>query len=120
MASFVQPDNELHTLDDVDDANESEKTTIRRDRGWSLSELDLEWIAEGCGVMGTGGGGSTYPPFLMARQLLRDGREIIVVDPEDVAEDAVFLRCMFMGAPSVSVCLQPSNSSLKKTDTVEL
>ncbi|KZT10328.1 DUF917-domain-containing protein [Laetiporus sulphureus 93-53] len=92
--------------DDTDEQEidiESYKPTIRTDRSWSLTELDLEWIAEGCGVMGTGGGGSTYPPFLMARQLLRDGKEIIVVDPDDVAEDAVFLRCMFMGAPSVSL-----------------
>lgn len=37
-----------------------------------------EWIADGCGVLGTGGGGSTYPPFLMARQLLRDGKKIRV------------------------------------------
>lgn len=28
--------------------------------------------------MGTGGGGSTYPPFLMARQKMREGKEIIV------------------------------------------
>lgn len=39
----------------------------------------------------------------MARQLLRDGKEIIVVDPDDVAEDTLFLRCMFMGSPSVSI-----------------
>lgn len=44
----------------------------------SASSPSLEWIAEGCGVMGTGGGGSTYPPFLMARQLLRDGKAITV------------------------------------------
>lgn len=40
--------------------------------------LSTEWIAEGCGVLGTGGGGSTYPPFLMTRQILREGKEIIV------------------------------------------
>ncbi|KAH9835241.1 hydantoinase/oxoprolinase [Rhodofomes roseus] len=81
---------------------EKYKPTIRPDRSWVLSELDLEWIAEGCGVMGTGGGGSTYPPFLMARQKMREGKEILVVDPDDVPEDAYFLRCMFMGSPSVS------------------
>lgn len=68
---------------------------IRADRTWSISELDLsaspflyswirlvmlraEWIADGCGILGTGGGGTTYPPYLMARQLLREGKEIIV------------------------------------------
>ncbi|KIP10827.1 hypothetical protein PHLGIDRAFT_22081 [Phlebiopsis gigantea 11061_1 CR5-6] len=51
---------------------------ITDNRQWVLSELDLEWIADGCGVLGTGGGGSPYPPFLVARQLLRDGRSIKV------------------------------------------
>lgn len=27
--------------------------------------LILEWISEGCGILGTGGGGSPYPPFIM-------------------------------------------------------
>lgn len=76
---------------------------ITSGREWLLTELDLEWIAEGCGVLGTGGGGSPYPPFLVARQMLRDGRVIKVVDPDDIQEDAVFLRCMFMGSPSVSI-----------------
>ncbi|GBE89009.1 DUF917-domain-containing protein [Sparassis crispa] len=97
--AVLQEVNEEEDLIDI----EEYAPTIREDRSWILSELDLEWIAEGCGVLGTGGGGSTYPPFLMARQLLRDGKEIIIVDPDDVAEDGVFLRCMFMGSPSVSL-----------------
>ncbi|KAI0674400.1 hydantoinase/oxoprolinase [Trametes maxima] len=78
------------------------KPTILPNRTWKLSEVDLEWIAEGCGVLGTGGGGSPYPPFLMARQALRDGKDIIVVDPDYVDEKDVFIRCSFMGSPSVS------------------
>ncbi|KAI0360591.1 DUF917-domain-containing protein [Trametes cingulata] len=78
------------------------KPNILSNETWKLSELDLEWIAEGCGVLGTGGGGSPYPPFLMARQALRDGKQIIVVDPDFVPETDVFIRCSFMGSPSVS------------------
>ncbi|KAH9896950.1 DUF917-domain-containing protein [Cubamyces lactineus] len=78
------------------------KPTVLQNRTWKLSELDLEWIAEGCGVLGTGGGGSPYPPFLMARQALRDGKDIIVVDPDYTPETDVFIRCSFMGSPSVS------------------
>lgn len=69
---------------------------INEAREWVLSELDLgtlsasqdfpkahflkftEWIADGCGVLGTGGGGSSYPPFLVARQMLRGGHPIKV------------------------------------------
>ncbi|KAI0682250.1 hydantoinase/oxoprolinase [Earliella scabrosa] len=81
---------------------EAYKPTVLPDRRWKLSELDLEWIAEGCGVLGTGGGGSPYPPFLMARQALRDGKDIYVLDPDDVPDEDVFVRCGFMGSPSVS------------------
>ncbi|THH28580.1 hypothetical protein EUX98_g5611 [Antrodiella citrinella] len=81
---------------------EAYEPKILPNRSWRLSELDLEWIAEGCGILGCGGGGSPYPPFLVARQMLREGKEIIVVDPEDIPEDAVFVRCTFMGSPSVS------------------
>ncbi|KAH9852546.1 DUF917-domain-containing protein [Lenzites betulinus] len=78
------------------------KPTILANRTWRLSETDLAWIAEGCGVLGTGGGGSPYPPFLMAREALRSGKEIIVVDPDYVSDKAMFCRCSFMGSPSVS------------------
>ncbi|TCD68757.1 hypothetical protein EIP91_009903 [Steccherinum ochraceum] len=77
------------------------KPNIKRDRSWSLSEIDLEWVAEGCGILGCGGGGSPYPPFLVARQMLREDKEIIVVDPEDVPAESIFVRCTFMGSPSV-------------------
>ncbi|KAF8496615.1 hypothetical protein JB92DRAFT_1056519 [Gautieria morchelliformis] len=38
---------------------------INANEEWMLSELDLEWIAEGCGILGTGGGGSPYPAYIM-------------------------------------------------------
>ena len=50
-----------------------------------------EWIAEGCGILGCGGGGSPYSPFLVARQMLREGKKIIVshssaFTPNELAE----------------------------------
>ncbi|KAI8986894.1 DUF917-domain-containing protein [Trametes punicea] len=78
------------------------RPTVLPNKTWKISELDLEWIAEGCGVLGTGGGGSPYPPYLMARQALRDGKDIIVVDPDYTPKTDVFIRCSFMGSPSVS------------------
>lgn len=125
----TQPVEENQSLEAID--IETYKPTILPNRAWKLTELDLgkhfsscviskassdtitEWIAEGCGVLGTGGGGSPYPPFLMARQALRDGKEIFVsfanlpnpnlvthieqvLDPDDVPEQDVFIRCGFM------------------------
>lgn len=56
-----------------------------------------EWIQEGCGILGAGGGGSPYPPFLMAREILRGGGTIRVVDSSDLPDDAIILRGHFMG-----------------------
>ncbi|EIN06702.1 Hydantoinase/oxoprolinase [Punctularia strigosozonata HHB-11173 SS5] len=75
---------------------------INAKREWILSEIDLAWIAEGCGILGTGGGGSPYPPQIMARQILRDGGEIRVISSDSLPDDAVIFRGHFMGSPSVS------------------
>lgn len=39
---------------------------------WFISETDLAFIAEGCGVLGTGGGGSVYSAYLQSVQALRN------------------------------------------------
>ncbi|CAO1613722.1 unnamed protein product [Sympodiomycopsis kandeliae] len=69
---------------------------------WHLSEIDLEWIAEGCGCLGVGGGGSTYYPFIMAREILRNGGRIRVKSVDDIPDDKWVFRGGFMGSPSVS------------------
>ncbi|KAJ7739325.1 Hydantoinase/oxoprolinase [Mycena olivaceomarginata] len=65
---------------------------------------DLFFIQEGCGVLGTGGGGNPYPTYLKARQILREGKTIRIVDHSSLADDAVAhpwgYEC-FMGSPSV-------------------
>ncbi|KAF7330338.1 DUF917-domain-containing protein [Mycena venus] len=71
------------------------------DNEWILSETDLFFIQEGCGVLGTGGGGDPYPTYLKARQILREGKAIRIVDHSSLADDAVLARGGFMGSPSV-------------------
>ncbi|KAJ7352476.1 Hydantoinase/oxoprolinase [Mycena albidolilacea] len=71
------------------------------DNEWILSETDLFFIQEGCGVLGTGGGGNPYPTYLKARQILREGKTIRIVDHSSLADDAVLTRGGFMGSPSV-------------------
>lgn len=100
---------------------------------WELSELDLgpsqcriplppgshtlaEWIAEGCGILGTGGGGSTYPPLLEARDLLRQGHKIRIIDPTAAPQDAQILRCAFMGSPSVTVSTSTTARRICRVD----
>ena len=59
---------------------------------WFLSELDLEWIAEGSGVLGVGGGGSTHYPAIMAREILRKGGNIRVKKITDIPDDKYIFR----------------------------
>ncbi|KAJ6570225.1 hydantoinase/oxoprolinase [Mycena vulgaris] len=68
---------------------------------WILSETDLFFIQEGCGVLGTGGGGSPYPAYLKTRQMLREGKVLRIVDHLSLAGDAVLTRGGYMGSPSV-------------------
>ena len=43
---------------------------------WTLTESDIDRIAIGVGILGTGGGGSPYLQMLIAKQLLREGKRI--------------------------------------------
>ncbi len=46
---------------------------------WVLTEQDLQDLATGAGILGTGGGGNPYIGYLHARQLLHTGAHITVV-----------------------------------------
>lgn len=68
---------------------------------WFLSELDLEWIATGCYIMGCGGGGSPSPILLGLRQLIRAGAKVRVIDIEDMDESGVLAWGGGVGSPEV-------------------
>jgi len=70
---------------------------------WNVSEQDLERLAIGAGILGTGGGGNPYVGKLHAKSLLAEGRTITIVPPRDVPDNAVVTSVGFMGAPVVSV-----------------
>jgi N-methylhydantoinase A/oxoprolinase/acetone carboxylase beta subunit len=74
-----------------------------RSGSWYLSEVDLELIATGCGVLGTGGGGPTHHEFLKGLATLRSypaGR-VRVVSPRAMRDDDVVCFGSWYGSPSV-------------------
>ncbi|KAM0456701.1 hypothetical protein ACHAPV_004980 [Trichoderma viride] len=71
------------------------------DRVWYLSETDIGWIATGCNILGSGGGGYPFPTAMRLRQMIRDGDVIRVVDSHDVEDEAVVGGACFGGAPNV-------------------
>lgn len=70
---------------------------------WLLSELDLEYIALGAGILGTGGGGNVYIGKLRAWEQLRAGRRIRVIPPEALHDDDLVVSVGGIGAPTVSI-----------------
>ena len=70
----------------------------------SLRELsleDIELLAVGAWVLGTGGGGNPYLPLLNMRALYRDGHRVQLMDAADLADDDWVGTVANMGAPLV-------------------
>jgi DUF917 family protein len=64
---------------------------------------DVEAIAIGAGVLGTGGGGNTYLGRVrLARELRLRGTGCRIIDVDEMADDAFVCALSGMGAPTVS------------------
>ncbi len=75
-----------------------------RDRTWYISEVDLELIATGTGILGTGGGGPSYHELLKSLHVLRNGGgagKMRVVSPESLKDSDLVCFGSWYGAPSV-------------------
>jgi uncharacterized protein len=70
---------------------------------WTLTESDLDRIAIGVGILGTGGGGSPYQQMLMAKAMLRRGKRIRMIRPADLPPDAQIIGLGGIGAPTVGI-----------------
>lgn len=70
---------------------------------WELSKQDVEDLATGAAILGTGGGGDPYLGKLMALSVLERGMKIIVIPPEDVPDDALIIPSAAMGTPTVLI-----------------
>jgi DUF917 family protein len=64
---------------------------------------DMEQIALGAAVLGTGGGGNPYIGKLMAMEALRRHGPVIMVDVSEIADDDLIVPSAMMGAPTVMV-----------------
>lgn len=68
---------------------------------YDLTAEDLDALAIGAWILGTGGGGDPYFALLEARQHLVDGRRARIVDPLSLPDDAHVAVVGQMGAPLV-------------------
>jgi DUF917 family protein len=67
----------------------------------TLGEPDLEALARGCAVFGGGGGGDPTLGYVMAREAIRRGGPVAVVDLDDLPDDGLVLPVAMVGAPTV-------------------
>ncbi len=63
---------------------------------------EIEALAVGAWVLGTGGGGSPYLGLLNMRRLYAEGRRVRLMDPDELADDDMVAVVSNMGAPLVS------------------
>jgi DUF917 family protein len=62
---------------------------------------DIECLAVGAWILGTGGGGSPYLGLLNMRRLYAEGRRVGLMSPLDLADDDLVAVVSNMGAPLV-------------------
>ncbi len=70
---------------------------------WHITEDDVESIAIGAGILGTGGGGNPYLGQLRLRTMLKQGYSATVISLDEVPDDALVCEVGAMGAPTVGV-----------------
>src|SRR2546430_7750565 len=66
-----------------------------------VSAEEIESLAIGAWILGTGGGGSPYLALLNMRALYREGAIVSLMDPLDLADDDLVAVVSNMGAPLV-------------------
>ena len=73
---------------------------------------DLEDIAIGGAILGTGGGGDPYVGKLMAQEAIRKHGPVKLVDVEELPDDALVVPVCMMGAPTVMTEKLPQGEEL--------
>lgn len=70
---------------------------------WEVTEQDLESIAIGAGILGTGGGGNPYVGMLRARQMIREFGPVKVLSSDELDSDDRIVCVGGIGAPTVGI-----------------
>jgi uncharacterized protein len=68
-----------------------------------VGEPQLEDLAVGAAILGTGGGGNPYIGKLLAKRAIREYGEVQLVSVDEVDDDAFVVPSAMMGAPTVMV-----------------
>ncbi len=75
-----------------------------------IDEQDVDFIAVGAAVLGSGGGGDPYVGKLMAKQAVREHGPVRLIGVEEVPDDELIIPSAMMGAPAVMLEKLPNGS----------
>jgi DUF917 family protein len=78
----------------------------------TIKAEDMEDIATGGAVLGTGGGGDPYIGKLMAQQAIKRYGPVNIIDVDELADDALVVPVAMMGAPTVMTEKLPQGEEL--------
>lgn len=78
----------------------------------TVAEADIDDLAVGAAVLGTGGGGNPYIGALMAKRAIGEAGPVTVVDLAELPDDALVVPTAMMGAPTVMVEKLPSGDEI--------
>ena len=70
---------------------------------WNLTHDDIERIAIGAGILGTGGGGNPYRGMTRAQLQLDQGHQLQIVGLDELPDDALVVPIGGMGAPTIGL-----------------
>jgi DUF917 family protein len=68
---------------------------------WTLTEGDIADLADGCSLLGSGGGGEPHCIQLVLASMIAERGPLPVIDASELAADAVVVNVGFVGAPVV-------------------
>ncbi len=77
-----------------------------------LAEQNIENLALGAAVLGTGGGGDPYIGMLMARQAIRQYGPVELYSLDELQDDDLIIPTAMMGAPTVMVEKMPRGDDI--------
>ncbi|MCQ9388482.1 DUF917 domain-containing protein [Brevibacterium sp. 50QC2O2] len=68
---------------------------------WQLTVDDLDDLARGATLLGTGGGGDPYIGRLMVQRAIEQNGSITIMDPDELPDEITVIPTAQMGAPTV-------------------
>lgn len=68
-----------------------------------ITTRDLDLLAVGAAILGTGGGGDPFVGKVMAQQAIEEEGPVALIDAEELDDDALVLPTAMMGAPTVMI-----------------